>query len=276
MFISDRLVFIELHKTACTHIDNLLLKIVGGTLEGKHNKASPALFDGKRTFVGSIRNPWDWYVSLWAYGCEQKGGLFKHVTNTGLNFEGITLHSGYYIFLLSLLAKFSRDPKKWQESYEDVNDPLCFEQWLQLLHDPHRSFDFGEHYALSPLHNFAGLLTYRYFNLFCSKSGESKPFMDLLSNSDLKQFDLERCFIDSFIRNENLESDFVASLEKAGIEVTAQDLSIIQSKKKTNSSNHDRNTALFYNKATDTIIRERERFIIDKFQYKSPLETLNH
>ncbi|GAB5381767.1 MAG: hypothetical protein Alis3KO_22570 [Aliiglaciecola sp.] len=271
MFISDSIVFVELHKTACTHIDKLLSEIVGGRLEGKHNKAYKELFSPKRHFLGSVRNPWEWYVSLWAFGCEEKGGLFMHVTKSNWNLEGVSLKYGYQYFLLSVFAKFSKNPDKWKEAYRDVNDPSCFRMWLKLLHDPNRSFDFGEHYALAPMHNFAGLLTYRYFNLFCSIKSDDRPFEQLNDYSQLKQFNDEHCFISHFIRNENLEEDFIAALEATGFALTPEHKDRIFSSKKTNASEHDRNIARFYDQETDEIIQERERFIIEKFAYKSVL-----
>ncbi|GAA6184338.1 sulfotransferase family 2 domain-containing protein [Aliiglaciecola sp. NS0011-25] len=271
MFISDEVVFVELHKTACTHIDNLMCKILHGKLEGKHNKAYSELFNGKRQFIGSIRNPWDWYVSLWAFGCEKKGGLYKHVTDRSINLTGISIKDGVNAFGLSLLGKLTKKTSEWEASYKDVNDPACFKRWLKLLHDPRRSFDFGEGYGAAPMHNFAGLLTYRYFNLFCSIASDIKPFSKQTSLSELVQYDKENCFIDSFIRNENLESDFLVGLEKAGISITEQHREIIFSSNKTNVSQHDRNTAQFFDEEANRIILNREKFIIEKFGYKSPL-----
>src|SRR5690349_15515950 len=44
MFVSDRIVFLELQKTGCTHIRNLLKEIVGGRLVMRHNQAPAELF----------------------------------------------------------------------------------------------------------------------------------------------------------------------------------------------------------------------------------------
>ena len=44
MFIADRLIYVELPKTACTHIGKLLALVVPGEQRGKHNKPGQAEF----------------------------------------------------------------------------------------------------------------------------------------------------------------------------------------------------------------------------------------
>ncbi len=38
MFVSDKLVFTELHKTGGTHIYSWLSRLIGGEQRGKHNR----------------------------------------------------------------------------------------------------------------------------------------------------------------------------------------------------------------------------------------------
>ena len=80
MFVSEKIVFIQLQKTGCTHIAKLLSNLLEGRHIGKHNRATPELFTNQRSFLGSIRDPWEWYVSLWAYGCDKKGRIYQRVT----------------------------------------------------------------------------------------------------------------------------------------------------------------------------------------------------
>lgn len=81
MFISDRLVFVELQKTGSDHIKTLLKKTVGGENDPKHGTPDDALLASGRAFVGSIRDPWAWYLSLWTVGCQRKGELYERLTN---------------------------------------------------------------------------------------------------------------------------------------------------------------------------------------------------
>src|SRR6476620_582641 len=81
MLVSKKLVFLELQKTGSTHIKQLLKKTVGGVNDGKHNQPGTELRESGKTFVGSIRDPWGWYMSLFSYGCQKKGGVYLRTTN---------------------------------------------------------------------------------------------------------------------------------------------------------------------------------------------------
>ena len=81
MFVSDKLVYLQMQKTASTHIAKTLAAVVGGEQHLQHKRL--AIDPAGRLVVASIRNPWSWYVSLWAYGCRGGGGesgLYNQVT----------------------------------------------------------------------------------------------------------------------------------------------------------------------------------------------------
>ena len=88
MLITDELVYLELQKTGCSHTIKILSALNNKNCKiiGKHNtydsipKEDQGNFESKLK-IGNIRNPWDWYVSLWAFGCQKKGGLYNLVTN---------------------------------------------------------------------------------------------------------------------------------------------------------------------------------------------------
>ena len=75
MLITDKLVYLELHKTGCTFTRLVLAELFSDScrIVGKHNLVETIPQDvlgdfETKTKIGNIRNPWDWYVSLWAFG----------------------------------------------------------------------------------------------------------------------------------------------------------------------------------------------------------------
>ena len=102
MIIGKNILYFELHKTACSHTINILHSIpsIEAKAFGKHNcyndvpKEIIGDFESKIK-MGNVRNPWDWYVSLWAFGCMKKGGLFDKVIGdiNLLNLYGIKKYS---------------------------------------------------------------------------------------------------------------------------------------------------------------------------------------
>jgi len=270
MFVSDRIVFLELHKTGCTHIRHLLKELVGGELVGKHNKVDPRLFAKDRLFLGSVRDPWDWYVSLWAYGCDHKGSIFASVVKGGIKLKGLGWRSSPLSALRELLGSRPRsNAEKWQRTYQDVNDAAAFRDWLHMMHDREFWSDFGEGYGQSRISNIAGLFTYRYINLFCR--GEELLDPDATMTFDqLVEREKSGCFINHFIRNENLETDLFAALERSGVEVAPEKKSEILSRSRTNTSSRKHGPDYYYDADSENVVAARERLITGKFGYVPP------
>jgi len=81
MLVTDQFVFVDLPKCASSHLLRILQASFGGERRGTHVPVPPSLVRSGRAIWSSIRNPWDWYVSLWAYGCDGKGALFQALTS---------------------------------------------------------------------------------------------------------------------------------------------------------------------------------------------------
>jgi hypothetical protein len=270
MFISDKLVFIQLHKSGSTHIAKLLSRLVDGRRKGKHNPATPALLESGRNFLGSIRNPWDWYVSLWAYGCDRKGAVYIITRDQGLlRLLGLGWRADFKRALERLRNQKPRNPKAWRRVYADVNDVSCFRDWLYMMNDETYWEEFGEGYAYSPVNRFAGLLTYRYVRLFCRQSDEAHH-ENLASFEELLSYERQNCYIDHFIRTENLEDDLLAALGRIGVLIPEDRQAEVRASKRTNTSSRKGSTASFYDEGTVSLISDREKLIIKKFGYTAP------
>ena len=246
MFIAEDLVYLELQKTGGSHIRRLLSEYTDGRCEGKHNLLSPE-YSGNFVF-GSIRNPWDWYVSLWAYGVGGRGGLRSRCV-TGVDFTYYHrllpkdlgknwLTPGEFIWSFYHDAVKPRD--RWQEVYKNANDPALFRAWLKLVLSRERRFDIGEGFGFSPLSLHAGLLTYRYFRLFTGTMFNTRIFRDqrLASLDGIAEYDEEFNFSRGMVSTETLEEDFVRVLGEAGVSLSDEQITIIRNKEggKTNVS----------------------------------------
>jgi len=266
LFISDELVFVELHKTGCTHIGKLLASLVKGVQRGKHNAPPPALLTSGRKFLGSVRNPWDWYVSLWAYGCDHKGLVYNYTTQPLQANEKSAALPAVFLNAPGTQNNLAvRKPEKWKRCYSDSKSASAFQDWLHMMNDKDYWNDFGEGYGVNPIARFAGLLSYRYINLFCRHSPAQ-----ITSIKDLISYEKTNCFINYFIRTEHLEDDFVTALESCGIHISKSQASTIYSAEKTNTSSRRNETAYFYDNETLKLVSEREQIIIDKFSYLAP------
>jgi hypothetical protein len=271
MFISDQIVFVELQKTGCTHIRNLLCELVGGELRDKHDQVPASLFNGQRRFLGSVRDPWEWYISLWAYGCDGRGNLFGRVTRDGYRLRGLGWRRSPLAALASLpRMRPNRHAAQWRRTLRDAQDPGAFREWLHMLHDRSHWHELGEGYAQTRLCGFAGLFTYRYLTLFACTRGEDATLRGIASPAALQQFEREQCFIDHFIRNERLVPDLLAALQASGIDVPAQAHDRIAARPRTNTSSRRHGAGYFYDEASSRLVADRDRLIVDRFGYTVP------
>jgi hypothetical protein len=255
MFVNEKIVYLALHKTGCSHVLKLLGSIpdFNGKIIGKHNKISDVdekeLGDlSKKIKSGNIRNPWDWYVSLWAFGCMKRGALYEQIVEKNA------------LKKLRHPRTFLTPVKKWRQVYADAQNPELFRQWLEMLLCSRRRdvIHFGEAHVPASM----GFMTYRYLQLYSHRF--QKEMRNLNSFHLMKEFDSEYNFIDHFIYNENLENDFKSLMKKTGIKESALD-SVLKIPR-TNSSlrKHYRD---YYDEPMRQLVREKEILIIEKHKY---------
>jgi len=270
MFVSEKVVFVELQKTGCTHIRDLLMELVGGEFVERHIQANPRLFTAGRQFLGSVRDPWAWYVSLWAYGCDDQGDFHSNVATQGIRLRrrGWKIHP-FSLALEVLQSRPNWHAAEWRRTCQDVNDPGAFRQWLHMVHDETYWADFGEGYWRFPMNRFAGLMTYRYMKLFTCRKGELDTLRAVTTPEQLAEHARRQCFIDHFIRNEHLESDLLAALQRMGIDVPANAVEL-KARPRTNTSSKKRGPGYYYDDETEQLVGAREKSIIDTFGYVAP------
>ncbi|MDX8394991.1 MAG: hypothetical protein R8K22_01095 [Mariprofundaceae bacterium] len=269
MYISDKLVYLELEKTGSTHVIRMLRKLEeGGVIEGKHNRISKSLLASERAIMGSVRNPWDWYVSQWGFGCESQGGLFLRQTGMGLKGYGIREHPRFA--LRSILHQVFKPVKKWQYVYEDIKDPERFRLWLAMMFDPARKHDIGNGFGSSNISDFAGYLTYSYLYLY-SRDTAGLYSSRMRDEGDLCMFDLQQNMLDYSIRNELLEEDLIKVVGQLGIVLNADKHTVLSSAFRTNESARERDLSFYYDQKSIDLVAEREDFIIAKYAYEKPL-----
>jgi hypothetical protein len=275
MYISDKLIFIELHKTASSHIKKILLETLNGESVGKHNQLTPELADRNVLFLGSVRNPYDWYLSLWGFGCDGKGGVFSGVTGKGskkLRGLGWKTNPRKALFsaLNNVLNQGRIEKKKWAALYKDVDDPFLFRKWLKFMNDSDCIADVGEGYSEWTGSNIAGLMTFRYLKLFCSTTADNAKLRALSSLEQIIEFERENLIINKFIRQESLELDMSNFLESIGAMSSTDSKELLSSKQKSNTSSRKRDLRFYYDQESIELVARREKMIIDKFGYSFP------
>jgi hypothetical protein len=267
MFVSSRLVYLQLQKTGCTHIAKLLDDIVGGEQVGKHNRLPDGMNLEGRRVLGSIRNPWDWYVSLWAFGCKGTGDLYNRLA---VRRFGTRRFRKRPLRALALTVKaVTTSTREWREVYQSPEDPDLFRRWLRMVHDPKYRDSLGEGYGRSRLSQIAGFLTYRYAFLY---TRELEP----LYTSAFDSQEAVAAYLDAgnvldfAIRQERLEDDLVAALRSSGIELTDDHLAHVYESRRSNTSTRVRDLSYYYDPESIDLVAQRDKALIDRYGYQAP------
>jgi hypothetical protein len=261
MFISDQLVYLQLQKTGCTHVAKLLGNVCSGVQIDKHNRLSPDLRESGRNILGSVRNPWDWYVSLWAFGCSNHGGLHHRLVSESRH--GCVSAPGG--------ASILEDHAEWRIAYSSVDDPSLFKKWLRMIHDPSRRHDLGEGYAESPISLYSGFYTYRYAYLY-SKTAENLYSEAMASAENLRAL-IDDNVLDFTIHNERLEDDLLEALSRCGVKLNPNQVQYIRSAQRTNASPGRYPTPFYYDEEMIELVRRRDAVLIDRYGYTAPNPT---
>lgn len=271
MVLSDKILYVQLHKTGCTHIARVLKTLYDAMEFEKHRPPSEELTESGRYILGSVRNPWDWYVSLWAFGCDGKGILKKRLTQPKKIYD-----TKYFVRrdigrgVIQAIAEMRRNREAWISCYTHTNDAPAFRKWLNLMYEDSNSVSLGENYGFSRVRDNAGFLTYRYLRLYCKNRQKLYTTYSKKVLLDLESFDRKNCYIQRFIKMESLEADLIYALESAGEKVTDEQKDYIHQLKKSNTSTRELPLAAYYDEQTRKIVARREDLIIRKFGYNPP------
>jgi len=246
-----------MHKTGCTHIAVVLSSLFDGKQIGKHNAATHDQILNNRYFISSIRNPWDWYLSLWTFGVQGKGALMQRLTQKNLASS------------IKQTIELSKDTALWRDVYTRSDDIESFRKWLRLIHDPNYSRFLGEGYGDTKVNTLCGFMTYRYLCLCCKKIKDIRNHEVISTYTDLVNFENNNCYIDFFIRQESLEDDLCEAVEKVR-PLTYEERERIYSAEKTNTSKRSLLISDYYDTKSIELIGSRDKLLIDKFGYSPP------
>lgn len=219
-----------------------------------------------------MRDPWDWYLSLWAFGVGGRGGLRKHLTSKDTKPSSEPVRSDHPAELQSPIVELSNPVQTWLSVYDSADNIQSFRKWLNLISNPSHRQWLPEGYGQTAVSKFCGFMTYRYLYLCCQNSRRLRKEDKFLCYEDVERFDRNNCYIDGFIRQESLENDLCKALETLR-PLTKEDRKLIYGAEKTNTSERPRLISDYYDEESIALVSRREKLLIDKFGYSPPAVT---
>lgn len=269
MFISNKICFVEFGKTGCSFIREIFSKkIKDGVLTKIHDSITDELMLSDKIKVGSIRNPYDWYISLWSFGClmQKRDPLFSNLTKRKLNPKRIINIKGNYKEKVHFLFdQFRKDINFNKELYSNPYNTDNFKNWIKLLFDNKKKNYIGEHYSISNTNKFIGYMTFHYLIRFTNKNFHHELFdKSLISYDDIKKFYLKNNYIDNFIVFEKLNESLVNLFNLIDLNVSEEDLN---KEKPVNKSKRLPNIDEYFDEETKGFVKKYDALIFEMHNY---------
>ena len=271
MYMSDDIIYLQMPKTGCSHITKLLIKHDGGAVVGKHQPLKDLAKKKGRVVAISCRNPWAWYVSVWAHGCLWRNGLQYRLTNNAIEDLKSGLKQRHPYFTLRAAAKIvvkGENPSlkaQFRELYSDSSSKENFRRWLSLiLDDLNGEWPLPDLYSSSKMKTSVGLMTHSFIRMATNFKKWKSQGRHSASVEEARNFMHDENIIDRFIKTETIDQDVLELLAQVGKRFSLSD---IVSNKKTNKSRHD-DYRYYYDEALYLRVQQSDRLLIERFGYE--------
>ena len=234
MIITDRFVFVHLHKTGGQSINDAIASCIPGhRMVGYHFPYADIPAEaGDLPVVGIVRNPWDWYVSWYAFnnGPQIRSPLFKVVSNGGTAGFNSTVRN-----LVNLGSANDASEKQRNELITMLPDSLDGNRGVGLTKTSIRDLAASNQ----------GYYSWLFERMLGKEPG---------SRSQIGRF-------------ENLQEDFLDILERLGVDETEAIRDALQSGERKNTSRHS-HYSHYYDDELRELIGRLDAALIDRFGYE--------
>ena len=258
-------IYLDLEKTACSHIRKLILKYFDAAEDTNKHKILTSKADLiNKDIIGSVRHPYDWYVSHFLYGYH-KGGAIRHLYKKSffqnlLNMSLLDLKkNGLPDFDTFYKADDKKEFKKWLFSILNKKSKYYFKNLNYQKRDKYfHSNSFGYQHLSNQK---TGLFTQHFLNMYFLNYAALHPD----DFYEVNEYTKTGLIPDHFIKVENLETDFSNIFSKYNPIITTDELS---KSEKTNTSVKGYDVEHYLDNECKTLIKQKDNYIFELFGYQ--------
>ncbi|MFL5258823.1 MAG: hypothetical protein ACJ8AS_03655 [Hyphomicrobiales bacterium] len=250
----ENFVYLDVYRTGSKHTIRLLREIseereVRSWRHSSISKGGPfATPRGKLVFT-TVRNPWDWYVSLWSYGANKVEAIRR--------------------YLLEILPR-----TEVKRLYDTSNPEVAFREWLRIMHDPGLANRFmHENYPQSRLSPFMGLYTYRFLRVTTWYPYYFLRRWRIRNAAAIRSFHARRKAYGTALRSERLADDLVdfigRNADRCRFKPNAADIIRGADPDRINASSRPlTDYRQYYDEPSRALVEARDSFFIEEFGYR--------
>lgn len=250
----ENFVYLDVYRTGSKHTIKLLKKIteereLRGWRHSSITKGSPFAMPRGKIVFATVRNPWDWYVSLWSYGANKLEAIRRYLEEV-----------------------LPQDEVKGL--YDTGNPEAAFRKWLRAMHDPDFSSRFmHEGYPRSRLSPFMGLYTFRFQRVTTRYPHFFLRRWRIRNAGAIRPFHARRKAYDFVLFNERLTEDLIAFVTQHGdrcrFKKNAVEIIRRADVNRINASLRPlADYRRYYDEESQALVERRDAFFIDEFGYR--------
>jgi len=252
----EKFIYLDVYKTGSTYIAALLRKLMEGkpvrvTRHAPVTKGRPFFWKQGKFAFATVRNPWDWYVSMWAYSIKQPNVLF---------FRDVRKVLG---------------PEEAKKLFDSENPRESFATWLKALSDPKflNEVMVGHPYSKTSLNRFLGFYSYRFMRVTTPHPALAMGWWNIRSMDQAIRHQKRWALYDKVFKSESLTEDFstfvLENREKLGMKPNAEKILKKNAPTPKNTSNRTLSTYRdYYTDELRELVASRDRLVIELFGYE--------
>jgi hypothetical protein len=250
----ENFVYLDVYRTGSKHIIRLLRMIteereLRAWRHSSITKGGPFGIPRGKIVFATVRNPWDWYVSLWSYGANKIEAIHRYLTEVLPQYE-------------------------IRKLYDTDHPEASFRKWLRAMHDPEFVNRFmHEGYPRSRLSSFMGLYTFRFQRVTTRYPHFFLRRWRIRNAGAIRSFHARRKAYDFVLLNESLSEDLTAFVTHYGdrcrFKSDALDTIRRADIERINASQRLLpNYREYYDEESRALVAKRDRFFLEEFGYR--------
>ena len=265
MIVGKNFFITELPKTGTTFLRNYFKQYKEIKLTLHHDTVDEnrkLSLHNKCYKVGTIRNPYLWYLSFWKWSCKQKkkSPLYSDITSRRIKFKRLKFSSNIMTYIFSQLFK---NKSKLKNIFEDVNSKKNFNFFLEILLDSKYRNLISSDYSFIP-HKELGYMTYYFLTQNVSKKYYENLYNpNMQFSSILKKLD-SKLYLNYYLKTERLEKNLKTFLKRVKLPVKK----IKNLNKNSTKENFKKEFKKFFTKKNLNLIERKDKYLFKKFKYK--------